>query len=170
MADADFEGRLRSARASLMCQRKGDEGLYGAPLKSCTQSTDGSTTGWTRSGSCNWSPDDSGYHEVCVTMSDEFLQKSAQHDANDLSSVVQAGGHWCICAWAWASAVQRDPSNYEGITLDCERTNAKLAVCPLASSGGCSTTTVVSIASGRDSDSDTAAGVLPAVLLRDGHF
>ena len=77
-------------------------------------------------GSCNWDPSDSGYHEVCVTMSDEFLTASATHDANDLRSVVKAGGHWCICAWAWAAAVQRDPANYEGITLDCERTNAKL--------------------------------------------
>lgn len=59
-------------------------------------------------------------------MSDEFLKQSAEHDANDLSSVVQAGGHWCICAWAWASAVQRDPSRFEGITLECERTNLKL--------------------------------------------
>ena len=96
------------------------------PLKSCTQSTDGSTTGWARKGSCNWDPTDSGYHEVCVSMSDEFLQQSAKHDANDLTSVVQAGGHWCICAWAWAAAVKRDPKRYEGIHLECERTNMKL--------------------------------------------
>ena len=42
---------------------------------------------WSRS--CERRPSDSGYHEVCVTMSDEFLQASARHDANDLSSVVQ---------------------------------------------------------------------------------
>ena len=113
-------------RPSLVCQREGDLSLLGSPLRSCTQSNDGSTTGWARTGSCNWDPSDSGYHEVCVTMSQEFLEASARHDANDLSSVVQPGGHWCICAWAWASAVQRDPQNYEGITLDCERTNAKL--------------------------------------------
>ena len=65
--------------------------------------------------------------QVCVTMSDQFLQASATHDANDLSSVVSAGGHWCICAWAWASAVSRDPTSLtpEGITLDCGRTNLK---------------------------------------------
>ena len=39
---------------------------------------------------------------------------------------MQAGGHWCICAWAFASAVERDPTNLQGIELDCERTNAKL--------------------------------------------
>jgi len=121
-----FEQLLLEAGSSRMCQRRGDANLFGAPLQSCTQSNDGSTTGWTRTGSCNWDPSDSGYHEVCVTMSDEFLRQSARHDANDLSSVVQHGGHWCICAWAWASAVQRDPSSYEGIALECERTNNKL--------------------------------------------
>ena len=37
--------------------------LLGTPLKPCSSSDQGST-GWTRSGSCAWSPDDSGYHEV----------------------------------------------------------------------------------------------------------
>lgn len=126
MSTAVFDSSLAAADTQHMCQRKGDESLNGGPLKSCTQASDGSTTGWARKGSCNWDPSDSGYHEVCVTMSDEFLKKSAEHDANDLSSVVQAGGHWCICAWAWASAVQRDPEKFEGITLDCNRTNLKL--------------------------------------------
>jgi len=121
-----FEKLIEGSGTSRHCQRKGDENLFGSPLKSCTQSNDGSTTGWTRTGSCNWDPSDSGYHEVCVTMSDEFLKQSAKHDANDLSSVVQSGGHWCICAWAWAAAVKRDPSSFEGITLECDRTNNKL--------------------------------------------
>ena len=126
MGSAAFRQVLDGAQASLHCQRQGDENLNHHRLKPCTQATDGSTTGWTRTGSCNWDPADTGYHEVCVTMSDQFLEQSASRDANDLRSVVQAGGHWCICAWAWAAAVQRDPTNYEGITLDCERTNAKL--------------------------------------------
>jgi uncharacterized protein (DUF2237 family) len=126
LPERPFAQMLDRAGAQRMCQRRGDENLFRQPLKSCTQSNDGSTTGWTRTGSCNWDPSDSGYHEVCVAMSDEFLKQSARHDANDLSSVVQSGGHWCICAWAWASAVQRDPQAYEGITLECERTNHKL--------------------------------------------
>merc|ERR1711920_405254 len=69
---------------------------------------------------------DGGYHQVCVSMSQKFLDASKTYDRNDLSSVVSDGGHWCICAWAWASAVSRDPNNMEGITIDCERTNAKL--------------------------------------------
>ena len=42
---------------------EGDANLLGTPLKPCSSSDQGST-GWTRSGSCAWSPDDSGYHEV----------------------------------------------------------------------------------------------------------
>lgn len=42
---------------------EGDANLLGTPLKPCS-SSDQASTGWTRSGSCAWSPDDSGYHEV----------------------------------------------------------------------------------------------------------
>ncbi|KAJ1641456.1 hypothetical protein T492DRAFT_919707 [Pavlovales sp. CCMP2436] len=100
--------------------------LAGTPLQSCSQANDKTTTGWTRSGSCVWTPSDGGYHEVCVTMSTDFLKTSTIHDRNDLSSVVSHGGHWCICAWAFASAVSRDPTKLEGIELDCERTNSHL--------------------------------------------
>merc|ERR1719420_188733 len=126
MDDQTFQRLLDGANPSYMCQKESDKSLTGGPLQSCTQDNDGTTTGWTRSGSCVWDPSDAGYHQVCVTMSNQFLQSSAEKDANDLSSVVQEGGHWCICAWAWASAVSRDPTNYEGIELDCARTNARL--------------------------------------------
>ena len=67
-----------------------------------------------------------GFHQVCVKMSSKFLDSSAKFDRNDLSSVVGDGGHWCICAWAWASAVSRDPKGFEGLQLDCDRTNGHL--------------------------------------------
>lgn len=103
----------------------GELGLTGAPLQPCSQAGD-RMTGWTRTGSCSWDPSDSGFHQVCVTMSSDFLKSSAKNDRNDLSSVVNVGGHWCICAWAWAAAVRRDPKNFEGLKLDCERTNGRL--------------------------------------------
>merc|ERR1719329_933417 len=110
------------------CPFQGLKNLLGDDLQSCTQSNDIRPTGWTRSGSCNWDPNDGGYHEVCVEMSREFLQDSVTYDHNDLSSVVTVGGHWCICAWAFASAVSRAPGEDqpEGITLDCEATNGQL--------------------------------------------
>ena len=42
---------------------EGDANLLGTPLKPCS-SSEQMSTGWTRSGSCAWSPDDAGYHEV----------------------------------------------------------------------------------------------------------
>jgi len=103
----------------------GDQNLLGGNLQSCSDPNE-AKTGWQRSGYCNWDASDSGYHGVCVEMTQQFLDASAKNDQNDLSSVVQAGGHWCICAWAWASAVKRDPENYEGLKLLCEKTNSHL--------------------------------------------
>ena len=102
-----------------------DVNLFGKSLEPCTQG-DETITGWTRSGSCTWEASDVGFHQVCAKMSKAFLKSSAKYDRNDLSSVVQDGGHWCICAWAWASAVSRDPQTFEGLELDCERTNGHL--------------------------------------------
>lgn len=127
MSAEEYSALLTKANAQVgMCQTSGDLSLLGKPLQSCTQAGDGTTTGWTRTGSCVWDPMDSGYHQVCVSMSQKFLDASRDHDSNDLSSVVAEGGHWCICAWAWASAVSRDPINMEGIRIDCERTNGRL--------------------------------------------
>jgi len=126
MSDATFEGLVAKSGASQECQGLEEENLQGGELESCSDASDVTTTGFTRSGSCVWQANDGGYHQVCVKMSNEFLDVSANVDKNDLSSVVSEGGHWCICAWAWASAVQRDPVNYEGITLECGRTNARL--------------------------------------------
>ncbi|CAJ1372386.1 unnamed protein product [Effrenium voratum] len=113
--------RVKASRGELQ-----DVNLFGGPLQSCTQGADGQVTGWTRTGSCAWEPSDLGFHQVCVTMSDTFLASSARYDKNDLRSVVQSGGHWCICAWAWAAAVSRDPKTFEGLQLDCDRTNGHL--------------------------------------------
>lgn len=104
----------------------GQTSLSGGDLQPCTQNDNDEKTGFDRSGSCNWHEGDDGYHAVCVTMSQEFLKNSAEKDGNDLSSVVKPDGHWCICAWAFASAVERDPKTLEGLQLDCARTNSKL--------------------------------------------
>ena len=57
---------------------------------------------------------------MCVKMDAKFLSASATRDANDLSSVVKPGERWCVCAWAFASAVERDPKTMEGLELQCE--------------------------------------------------
>eukprot|EP01052_Picozoa_sp_SAG31_P005327 SAG31_NODE_232_length_19710_cov_17.109581_5_plen_323_part_00 len=123
-----FEALADAAGARRTCPFVGLQNLRGGDLQSCTQANDVRSTGWTRTGSCNWDARDAGYHEVCVEMSHDFLVSSTQNDHNDLSSVVSQGGHWCICAWAFASAVTRDQGSDhpQGITLICDATNAKL--------------------------------------------
>lgn len=107
-------------------QEGGQHNLMGGSLKPCTPPDAAMPAGPTRTGSCAWDPDDAGFHQVCVTMTQEFLDHSAKNDGNDLSSVVKPGGNWCICAWAWASAVQRDPKDFEGLALNCDKTNGRL--------------------------------------------
>eukprot|EP00928_Gymnodinium_smaydae_P087009 TRINITY_DN71372_c0_g1_i1.p1 TRINITY_DN71372_c0_g1~~TRINITY_DN71372_c0_g1_i1.p1 ORF type:complete len:215 (+),score=43.94 TRINITY_DN71372_c0_g1_i1:148-792(+) len=107
-------------------ERGGDQNLRGKPLESCSTDSDTQKTGIDGSGSCKWDESDAGFHQVCVTMSDEFLNNSKNEDNNDLRPAVSAGGHWCICAWAFASAVQRGGNTIEGLKLDCDRTNLKL--------------------------------------------
>jgi uncharacterized protein (DUF2237 family) len=127
-----FRPLALAAHVPQTCPFIGLQNLVGGSLRSCTQSNDRMNTGWTRSGSCNWAANDQGYHEVCVEMSQEFLQRSASVDGNDLSSVVQRGGHWCICAWAFASAVtaattqELQSGDPNGLRLQCDATNGKL--------------------------------------------
>mmetsp|Transcript_52962 Transcript_52962/g.99495 ORF Transcript_52962/g.99495 Transcript_52962/m.99495 type:complete len:238 (+) Transcript_52962:2-715(+) len=108
---------------------KVDTNLKGSELQACnsaSQNSRNTATGYDGSGSCAWDPSDAGYHEVCVVVTQKFLDNSASQDANDLSSVISAGDTWCICAWAFASSVTRDPNSAEGLELQCEKTNAKL--------------------------------------------
>lgn len=124
--DSKLTPMLQAANTQRTCPFLGLSNLRGTGLKACTKNNDKHATGWTRSGSCNWDANDGGYHEVCVEMTKSFLRTSASDDGNDLSSVVQQGGHWCICAWAFASAVAHDPTGIQGIKLDCNSTNGNL--------------------------------------------
>lgn len=126
MSNTRFESLLERSGARRECQGLEDQSLLGGELEACTDENDQTTTGFTRSGSCVWQPSDRGYHQVCVRMSNQFITQSAIIDKNDLSSVTGEGQHWCICAWAWASSVTRDPENFEGIHLECGRTNQRL--------------------------------------------
>ena len=68
-------------------------------------------TGWTRNGSCETGPQDSGSHTVCAVMTEEFLD-STRERGNDLSTPrpefrfpgLKAGDRWCLCAGRWEEA------------------------------------------------------------------
>eukprot|EP00227_Mantoniella_beaufortii_P015869 CAMPEP_0197587804 /NCGR_PEP_ID=MMETSP1326-20131121/9300_1 /TAXON_ID=1155430 /ORGANISM="Genus nov. species nov., Strain RCC2288" /LENGTH=233 /DNA_ID=CAMNT_0043152567 /DNA_START=201 /DNA_END=902 /DNA_ORIENTATION=- len=118
-----------ASAAALGTEGEGGDGtrnLLGGALVPCSPPDQSSQTGWNRDGACAWDEGDRGYHAVCAKMDDAFLKSSAETDGNDLSSVVAKGEYWCVCAWAWASAVSRDPVTYEGLELQCDRSNEKL--------------------------------------------
>jgi len=68
-------------------------------------------TGFFRNGLCDTCADDRGMHTVCVVMTDEFLEFSAEA-GNDLSTPVpefqfpglKAGDRWCLCMGRWIEA------------------------------------------------------------------
>ena len=70
-------------------------------------------TGYYRDGCCNTAEDDTGSHVVCVRVTAEFLEFSAQH-GNDLVTPhpqhrfrgLHPGDRWCLCAMRWHEAFQ----------------------------------------------------------------
>jgi uncharacterized protein (DUF2237 family) len=74
--------------------------VFGDTLKKCA-----SRTGWDRSGYCRSYSKDSGSHLVCAEMTKPFL-KYTKIRGNDLSSVVQEGDKWCICAGRFSEAAR----------------------------------------------------------------
>jgi hypothetical protein len=70
-------------------------------------------TGFTRNGCCDAHGEDVGVHLVCVVMTDEFLEFSAER-GNDLSTPMpqygfaglKAGDRWCLCAPRWQEAYE----------------------------------------------------------------
>lgn len=84
--------------------------VFGEPLESCSESP---LTGFTRSGSCETGPQDSGSHTLCARVTREFLEYS-KAQGNDLSTPVpeydfaglKPGDRWCLCAARWCEAME----------------------------------------------------------------
>ncbi len=84
--------------------------IYGETLEPCS---DDPVTGFFRDGCCNTADEDLGLHTVCVNLTADFLQFSAQR-GNDLSTPrpefdfpgLQPGDRWCLCAARWLEAHQ----------------------------------------------------------------
>ena len=86
--------------------------VLGGELKPCSLDP---VTGFFRNGLCDTCADDRGMHTVCVVMTDEFLEFSAEA-GNDLSTPVpeyqfpglKAGDRWCLCMRRWIEAQKAD--------------------------------------------------------------
>jgi len=95
-----------------MSQQRSAKGknVLGTDLAPCSVDP---LTGWTRSGSCETGPGDTGVHCVCAIMTAEFLEFS-KAVGNDLSTPrpehafpgLQPGDRWCLCAPRWQQAYE----------------------------------------------------------------
>ena len=77
-----------------------DKNVFGQKLQVCNSEK---VTGWTRSGRCEYKPEDGGNHLVCAKMTNDFLEYT-KSKGNDLSTPsgsfpgLKEGDNWCICA------------------------------------------------------------------------
>jgi hypothetical protein len=84
------------------------QNVLGEELVSCSASP---VTGFFRTGKCDTCADDVGMHTICVQVTNEFLEFSAEH-GNDLSTPMPdyhfpglvEGDFWCLCLPRWIEA------------------------------------------------------------------
>lgn len=80
--------------------------MLGDPLALCGCDP---MTGFTRTGSCESGPLDTGSHTVCAVVTDDFLAFTKAR-GNDLSSPrphfpgLKPGDRWCLCVSRWEEA------------------------------------------------------------------
>lgn len=85
-----------------------EKNVFGEPLEICCTNP---LTGYFRDGLCRTVFQDTGKHNVCAIMTDEFLKFSASK-GNDLITPIpqyqfpglKAGDKWCLCVMRWLQA------------------------------------------------------------------
>lgn len=85
-----------------------ERNVLGGELEPC--STD-PATGYLRDGCCRSLPGDTGRHEICAVLTEEFLQFSKAR-GNDLTTPhpefefpgLEPGDRWCLCVGRWLEA------------------------------------------------------------------
>lgn len=84
--------------------------VLGGPLQCCCLDP---LTGYYRDGYCRTGSGDVGLHTVCVQVTEDFLDFSAER-GNDLITPVpeygfpglKPGDRWCVCVTRWAEALE----------------------------------------------------------------
>jgi len=107
--------------------------VFGEPLATCGENP---VTGYFRDGCCNTNDQDSGYHTVCILVSQKFLEYS-RFKGNDLSTPMpefgfpglKPGDRWCLCASRWLEAHNENMAPKVYLTKTHERS---LEIIPLA--------------------------------------
>ena len=102
--------------------------VYNQRLQSCSSSNT-ALTGYTRNGKCEKLENDIGSHHVCLdintnpnfctsTGQDNWCsQKSQCHDSEKMCDKKD----WCVCQWAFSSAV--DKIGCDNLKVNCDATN-----------------------------------------------
>ncbi len=84
--------------------------VFGEPLLPCCFDP---MTGWQRDGFCGFYDEDAGMHQVCVEVTEEFLEFSKEN-GNDLTTPaphfpgLKPGDKWCLCTMRWLQAFRAD--------------------------------------------------------------
>ena len=104
--------------------------VYNRPLTLCSQKNQ-ATTGYNRTGICSSLDSDAGKHHVCIKMDKQpnFCKLTGQNNwcdkpgpcMGDPSDLCERGG-WCVCQWAFSSAVKQ--AGCDALEVDCDATSA----------------------------------------------
>lgn len=89
-----------------------EQNVLGTELEPCSENP---MTGYLRDGCCHHLPEDTGSHEICVVMTEEFLTYSKER-GNDLVTPrpefsfpgLEPGDQWCVCLGRWLEALDAD--------------------------------------------------------------
>lgn len=104
----DIQRLTKQKKEHFTDSRDHQTNLFGKPLHTC--STD-PLTGWSRSGKCEYHPNDGGVHTVCARMTQDFLDYTKRR-GNDLSTPrgsfpgLKPNDKWCLCEQRWKQAKQ----------------------------------------------------------------
>ena len=121
--------RLRYSE--LVGVQSGPLNVKGKPLMPCSKKENhDAMTGYDRMGRCSLLESDVGKHHVCIKMNTEsnFCELTGQSNwcddlapcMGDSSKKCKRGG-WCVCQWAFSSAVEK--VGCDAIDVDCDATS-----------------------------------------------
>ena len=104
----------------------GSTALSGKALAKCDRSgvhdPKFPTTGWRRGDMCTAESSDAGSHFVCVNMPNDFWVNTGQaSSAADAAANWPKPGPWCICMWAYADYLSKEPAFADDVICDATK-------------------------------------------------
>ena len=126
---SDTWNSMQQYQAIIGAQASRAVNVYNRPLTLCSKKNQ-ATTGYNRTGICSSLDSDAGKHHVCIKMDMQpnFCKLTGQNNwcdnpgpcMGDSSELCKRGG-WCVCQWAFSSAVKK--AGCDAIDVDCDATS-----------------------------------------------